>query len=335
MPVGFYAPALGLLWRVLDRYGVDAPRLFGELDVPENALADPDLRIPSEVVEELWHRADEEIGDIYLGLASAGLLHPSHLGPLGYAWLASPNLRAALDRLSRYVRLLSESRRVHVREEGDRVIVTTVLEPTARGSALRADVAVACLMELCRWNAGAELRAVEVDLRHPPPADPKPFEDYFGGPVRFTQSHNRLALRREDVARPLPTANPHLERLNDDYLVRYLARLDEDQFVARTQQAIGHQLAFGAPRVDAVARRMGTSARTLQRRLDEHGTTFRELLDATRRELVEQLLLDERLNLTEIAFSAGFATLSSLSSAVREWTGMPPTSYRRELLKGL
>ena len=76
------------------------------------------------------------------------------------------------------------------------------------------------------------------------------------------------------------------------------------------------------------------SSRTLQRRLVEVGTSFRALVDSTRREIVERALRNTRMSLTEVAFCAGFASQSTLSAAVRQWHGMAPSQYREMLARG-
>ncbi|MGB5734327.1 MAG: helix-turn-helix domain-containing protein [Thiohalocapsa sp.] len=61
-------------------------------------------------------------------------------------------------------------------------------------------------------------------------------------------------------------------------------------------------------------------------------TSFGDLAEQTRRELIENCLRDPRLSMTEIAFRTGFSTHSGFSNAVRRWTGMAPSAYRKQLI---
>ena len=73
---------------------------------------------------------------------------------------------------------------------------------------------------------------------------------------------------------------------------------------------------------------MATTSRTLHRRLAEHGTSFRQLLDSVRLDLARAYLGETELPVTEIGFLIGFADLSSFSRAFKRWTGPSPAEFR-------
>jgi AraC-like DNA-binding protein len=67
----------------------------------------------------------------------------------------------------------------------------------------------------------------------------------------------------------------------------------------------------------------------MQRRLDEHGVTFADLLDEVRAELAKNKLVGSDLSLAEIGFLLGFSEQSSFTRAFKRWTGKTPLEYRR------
>jgi AraC-like DNA-binding protein len=81
--------------------------------------------------------------------------------------------------------------------------------------------------------------------------------------------------------------------------------------------------------IDHVASSMHMSARTLQRRLEDEGTRFGEVLEEVRARLARTWLRDPSLGLSEIAARLGFADLATFSRAFKRWTGMPPGQWRR------
>ena len=83
------------------------------------------------------------------------------------------------------------------------------------------------------------------------------------------------------------------------------------------------------PGVDAVARRLGTSARTLQRRLEVEGTSFARLVDEVRRERAEAFLRANDVSVAEVSWLVGFSEQSAFTRAFRRWTGSSPTEFRR------
>jgi AraC-like DNA-binding protein len=70
------------------------------------------------------------------------------------------------------------------------------------------------------------------------------------------------------------------------------------------------------------------SVRTLQRRLEDEGTSFGALADAARREAAEALIGDPDVPLAEVAFRAGFSDFGTFSRAFRRWTGKSPGAAR-------
>jgi AraC-like DNA-binding protein len=86
----------------------------------------------------------------------------------------------------------------------------------------------------------------------------------------------------------------------------------------------------GPPSLDQVAAAEGLSVRTLQRRLAEHGTSFSALLqDVRMAEALRRLGSDEQ-PLSELARNLGYRRPSTLTRAVRRWTGSPPSRLRAE-----
>ena len=103
-----FAPALGALWRQLEGYGIDPAPLFRAEGIEPELIFDAGARLPHERYQRLDEKAAELSGDPYFGLRGAEYFRPAHLGPLGFAWLASSSLRTAFQRLGRYARVIQE-----------------------------------------------------------------------------------------------------------------------------------------------------------------------------------------------------------------------------------
>ncbi len=125
--------------------------------------------------------------------------------------------------------------------------------------------------------------------------------------------------------------NPQLARLNDQIMIRYLAELDQGNIINRVKAAVVDQMPSGNVTDQAIAKALHMGVRALQRKLQDAGTTFKTLLDGTRRELACQYIRDSRLNLNEISFLLGFAEVSSFSRAFKRWTGESPSVFRQSV----
>jgi len=78
---------------------------------------------------------------------------------------------------------------------------------------------------------------------------------------------------------------------------------------------------------------MGVSPRSLQRLLMEHGTSFSEILERSKRQRAAQLLVKEDLSMSEIALMLGYSDASNFGRAVRKWSGQSPKQWRKSLLR--
>ncbi|MFS8070938.1 MAG: helix-turn-helix domain-containing protein, partial [Byssovorax sp.] len=163
----------------------------------------------------------------------------------------------------------------------------------------------------------------------PAPRDTRAIEAFFKAPVRFASAESQLILEAATLATPLLKADPDLAAFfalrADDLLERHSAEGLAQRLRALLEGELGRVL----PTLETAATRLGVSARTLRRRLQEEGTTFQDTLDETRCELAKRHLGEDKLALGEVAFLLGFSEPSAFHRAFKRWTGQTPLSYRR------
>jgi AraC-like DNA-binding protein len=97
---------------------------------------------------------------------------------------------------------------------------------------------------------------------------------------------------------------------------------------ARAETVIVELLPYGTPSIDRVARRLGTSSRSLVRRLGEQRTSFKALVDSIRCELARRYLARGSHRPKAIAALLGYKDVSTFHHAFRRWTGMTPAKFR-------
>jgi AraC-like DNA-binding protein len=156
---------------------------------------------------------------------------------------------------------------------------------------------------------------------------------YFGCPIKYRATRDALVLRAADLELPFVTHNdellqmlvPQLENQLKDGRAK-LSTLEQVKWVLK------RLLSGCRPDVIMVARELGMSERTLQRRITEEGTTFRQLLNETRHELVREYLRDDSVEITEAAFLVGYEDPNSFYRAFRSWEGKTPAEWRAENL---
>ena len=324
-----YAPLVGMLWRTLETYGIDPRRVVDEhLYQP----GDPYWhvrRIPYSAYEQMENKAAELIQDPLAGLRAGDLIHPSHLGALGHAWLASSNLLTAIQRAKRFSRMYHEVIRIFITENNDVVKVAYQLSQPSALPDLVADSQLASLLRMCRLNYGKSLVPAYVRMRRSPPDDPAPWHEYFGVTVQFHQTENCVALKKADALKTLTGSNPTLAALHDDVIKRNIAELDRSDTINRAVAAIIGQLPSGGVSEKSIARELNLTTRTLHRKLREQGIGFRSLLTNVRKEMVERYIRDSAYCITEISFLLGYTDTSAFSRAFKRWYGKSPSEFRQ------
>jgi AraC-like DNA-binding protein len=185
------------------------------------------------------------------------------------------------------------------------------------------------IVRTCRTLTDRSFSLLKVEQRRPEPRDTIPYVRFFRCPVEFGAPVDALTFDKQVLDQPLPAANPELAQHNDGLIQRYLSKIGQDTLVARVRGALVEQLGSD-PSPVALSAALGMSARTLQRRLQEQGTSVVELLSEVRQELACAYLRDKTYSITEIAFLLGFEDSSAFARAFRRWTGRSPSEYRAE-----
>ena len=309
--------------------GVDRAAMLAEAGLDPALLADPDQRVPLPLHFALWaHLARRPIGlDLGARLGLAGM------GVVGYAMQHGATVGDALAWQQRFRAVIHPDvvPALERRDDGGRarvVFARPVAPPFVR---LREPVLAqaSAIVAVMRALTGRELRAAFVAFPLARPADPTREERFFAAPVAWSAPRLEVAFDAAVLDWPLPRRDPRLF----GYLASRAAALhaalpDDATWRAKVEGAIGRALAHGEPRLAELARQLGTSERTLHRRLDAEGTTFAALLDDVRRQRALVLVDDPALSVGELAFLVGYSEPAAFVRAFKRWTGDAPSAYR-------
>jgi AraC-like DNA-binding protein len=318
-----------IIWRLIEHHGLAPEPLFRAAGIHPKIISDPHAHMDRRQSDQLIRALAQKIADPAFGLQAAQCWHPSNLGALGYAWLSSSTLRTALTRLARYWRIVIADVTVSLEESPQGVGFVhrpPALDPLL--DAIRGDIAMAILHDMCRKNFGGAFSPRRVAFRRAAPADPGPYEAFFGCPVSFGADANRLLIGLAEADRALPTGNRDVAALHDRVLVEQLARLDKKDVMARFRASVLERMTSGDLSEDNLARDLHMSRRSLQRRLAQAEATYQSLVDETRREMALRYLADPDKSATDIAFLLGYSQQSAFTRAFRRWTGKSPSAYR-------
>lgn len=307
--------------------GLSAGDLVRQARLPLAVLTDQ-VALNTRQYFALWQAIDDLTGNAAIGIKLVTVLPAGQLPPSLLAAYHARDYRDALQRVARYKQLCAPER-LRLSEEGDACLITLEWLHTGQTEPVAlVDASMATLLELGRRGTGEALTARRVDLARPK-TDASVYEAYFGCRVRFGAQRNCLHLHRSDLGRAFAAYNAELLALLTPALDQALAeRQHPHSFSDTVRWLLAHQLSSGRPDIPAVARELGVSERTLQRRLGGEGTSFQRLLSAVRRARARELLVDPALDIGEVAFLLGYEDQNSFFRAFRLWERETPSSWR-------
>jgi AraC-like DNA-binding protein len=300
----------------LERLGVGTAELCAQVGLERSQLADVDGRLPFELALETLR---------------AALVQPPR-GLLMHQFRAQPSLKAALEQLARNAPLSFSP-------------LSGELEVGTRSARLRFrldDVPSDALAALHEYLAGFVTRFLgetapavspsEVRFDHAPRAPLDEYERLLGAPVRFQAPECAVVLPPDRIAEPIVTANPVVARVLSEQIDSRLSMLGSGNVRGGVEHAIEELLRENrAVGREAVARRLGLSVRTLQRRLAAEGVSFHDLRETTLARIGRALLALPNLPLEEVARRSGFSDEDAFAKAWKRWTGETPREHRRRL----
>jgi AraC-like DNA-binding protein len=142
-------------------------------------------------------------------------------------------------------------------------------------------------------------------------------------------SHNAIFFCASDATAPFVTRNGELlDLLAPQFEEQLRPYKDEDSFIELVHRAIHDRLTGQRPSMDAISQVLHMRPRTLQRRLQESGSSFQRVLDEARHQMARYYLSNSVLELNEAAYLLGFEDPNSFGPVFRVWEGVPPSDWR-------
>jgi AraC-like DNA-binding protein len=309
--------------------------LYAATDLSPEMLADDEARVSPAQFCVAWAAATKLAGDPGLAFRIADATPPGAFGIVEYVCRSSATLGDALRQWCRYLRILDDAVEVALVETEDgHSSVRVVTESDAPAPASH-ELCFALIVKNARSMLGGDFPVTEVRFTHTlPRQEQETHRAYFGAPVRFGADHTELVLPGSTLDKRLTTADPSLLAILRAPAEAALSRGPVDApLTDQVKRAIRGALESDDAQLEAVARKLGMTGRSLQRRLKDEGTAFQAVRDEMRKELADRYL-GQGMSFSEISFLLGFSEPSAFFRAFKRWTGLTPFERRAALLTG-
>jgi AraC-like DNA-binding protein len=321
------AASLSTYLEVAASVGLDGPRMLRQAGLSPEVLEDTERRLPASVVIGLIDRSAELSGCDSFGLLMAEARTFASLGPVSLLLEHLPNVREVVRETRAFQRHLNDVVEISLEEADDACTIRLDLAP-GYWSVQTFDNVVGVAYRVLTSASGNRWTPDCVHLVRPAPQDQAVFRRMFAAPVEFDDTFNGLSSTLEAMLMPLPRANETMARHARRLLHLMPVKPRNEAMRDRVRRSITLLLPSGRATIDQVAEQLGMSARSLQRRLDEEGYQFAELLSGVRRELAAAYLANSGHPITTVAGLLGYASPSSFTRWFAGTFGSSPQVWR-------
>ena len=300
-------------------------------DLTPEIVADAEARVSPAQFCVAWAEATRLANDPALALSIADAMPQGAFGIVEYVCRSAPTLREALAQWVRYLGILDDAVEVALVDAKDGLALRVTRESEAPAPASH-ELCFALVLKNVQRMIARPLGPVVVRFVHSAPANVVTrHRAFFGGSVEFGSKRTEIVFAKDDADAPLTTADASLLAILLPTAQKQRDSVTTDPpFVDQVKRALGRALTSDDAQLASVAKAMGMTARSLQRRLQDEGASFQSLRDETRRALADRYL-GEGLSLAEISFLLGFSEPSAFFRAFKRWTGLTPIERRASL----
>ncbi len=315
--------------------GVDPMQSIESARIDTQLLRDPNQRIPVHQVDHLFNELARRLKQPELGISAGARLEGRSYTLLQPLFMCSSSLREALSLVREFFVLISDEPPPSV-ERDHQGLVRVTFEGYQQGVAaeqwIRHELIASAFSQWSRLLCGRDFAISRVDLCRPRPAQEDIYQYWLGAPVRFGCQEAAVYFPAFWLDKQLHQTNPHIMDMIKKEVKTLADRIqNRGSLTERIKQALDQKrIAFSATQQE-VAELFHISSRTLNRHLQQEGTSLKTILTQSRIETAKQLLAENKLSIEQIAMKIGFSGRRTLDRIFIKHLGMSPAQYRNKI----
>ena len=330
--------SIRLVWPFLAQArarGRDVDYVAGYLGLTQDELNNPETRVSPQQIIDILNEAIRRSGNRDIGLIAATYVDTKHLGIADYIARSQNTQRESFQSMQRYLPLLGYGNGGYSLDiDGKLARWRFWVDPQLQIHEAAYEFVMALGVLRGRRLSGIEtLAPLEVHFMHTQPASTALHDKIFACPIRFGAENTQIVMPAKFLDTKLSGADPVLSQLLSQQADRMLASLPRNlSFTGKVEVELSKHSNLRELSADHIAHRLGVSARTLHRKLDSEGTSYRALFNRVLTAAALYKVERTQQSFSEIAHALGFASQQSFHRAFRRWTGTTPGN-RREAVR--
>ncbi|MBV1920986.1 MAG: AraC family transcriptional regulator [Pseudomonadales bacterium] len=328
-------PAVQQYLKMAETLGISCSGPLHKAGIDPELLTQPNKRVPGYQLEALLAEVIPQSGDRCFGVHTSQFVQPASYSVLGYIAMNCGTVGEALSMVPVYEKIVGDMGVTTIHVEGD---LTHVRWHCNFDNALVRRHVIENVLgswtRYTRWISGEDRSPVGVCFEHEAPSNislVKEYDEVFQAPIKFNQPYSAIIIDREMLNHPLMQADPQLLDTLQEHATLILREVDKDQPLSyQVKNLLRLMMRQELPRKEVIAEKLGMTSRTLQRKLNDEGKGYQELLNELRLELAQHYLVNTPLSIDEIGLRIGFVEARSFHRSFKQWTGTTPGAYREQ-----
>lgn len=310
---------------------IDTAALLASADISFDACAEEGF-VDFNAFCRLFEAAEHAADDPYIGLHVGQGFLARHWGRLGYLIISGSDGFEGLQFLERFANIVTNA--LHLKFEFDGPSVRCVFKlANARPARHVIDYFVSSAFALSTMMTNGSFRFTRLQFQHALAGELGVYEAAYKAPCEYGAVENCITV---EVSQFSPTSihrDPRLKKILEEHAISVLQRIkSEDEWLKQVREFVIDALPNGLPSLKTTAEHFEQNERTFQRALSRLGINFQELIDELRMNLALEYMRND-YGFLDIALMLGYSEQSAFHRAFKRWTGLPPSRYKKEVMK--
>lgn len=333
MSIAHSKPAVHRFDKACKRLGIDPTPSYLALKIAPADMKNEKHYLPMPQFLALLEHIAQSTNKRFFGAELATSLEYTEMGVLAYMLRSAKNLSMMLDLLQRYIALVAPGARVQVLQDANSYTLT-YKHLDFEADATRQDVEstitqfiflIQQLLDCTDWLPE------KVHFEHSPLSKSDAKEFPFCNKVYFNQAYSGVVFPTSIIHYPVPTADLILLKILESQFIAHNEFLSQQRdFPQQVNVMVTASIGMPENNAEAIAKALGISRRTLNRRLQECGTTYKTLREEALIEIASKALVNTTTPITTLAHDLGYADASAFNRLFKRLTGSTPLQYRKQ-----
>jgi len=315
---------------ILQQLGLDTQVITEQLPGLSTAQQQAGQWLEVSLARQLWHQIFQLSQDPAIGFKVGKRLSIRAFGVLAPVLSHSPSLNAALQNMLRYQVLLSQSGHFSAEFMGDELRLHYRPAPShVPIHYTQIDSILTAFVKGLRMLLGEFVRLQKIHFTGPKPKEQHLHQAFFDCALEFNAPRASLSLSVTSLQQEMVDHDPVVYRLNKNLAEDRLWQINNSEQLHTSIKEVIANMGYAQANMHQVAEQLALSSRTLQRKLQQTGSSFRQLQEQLILKEVTALLVDTKLSINEVGQLMGYTETSSFSRAIKKLTGNSPACIRR------